>query len=270
MKKIEKKIGFIGGGNMGMALIGGLLTSGVAIADQIAVADVNSDRLEELHEKFDLFTTSDNDKLVDNSDVIVLAVKPQMIDEVTSRLGNLDKPVISIVAGISTARLSENLGLDCPLVRVMPNTPALVGAGASALYFTEKVDSETRSLALNMFKAVGRAVVVEKEQMLDFVTGLSGSGPAYCFLIIDALADGGVRLGLPRALAVKLAAQTLMGSAQLLLETKKHPGELKDMVTSPGGTTAEGLAVLEDSAVRGALAEAVVAAANKARELSGK
>lgn len=255
---------------MGMALIGGLLSSEAAIADQIAVSDVNSERLEELREKFDLFTTSDNARLVENSDVIVLAVKPQAVDEVCAGLGIIDKPVISIVAGVSTARLSENLGLDCPLVRVMPNTPALVGAGASALYFTEKVDEETRKLSLNLFKAVGRAVVVEKEVMLDYVTGLSGSGPAYAFLIIDALADGGVRLGLPRALAVELAAQTLMGSAQLLLESKKHPGELKDMVTSPGGTTAEGLAVLEDSAVRGALAEAVVAAANKARELSGK
>jgi pyrroline-5-carboxylate reductase len=202
--------------------------------------------------------------------VIVLAVKPQVLTSALQPLREGIGPsqmVLSIAAGVSTARIEECFAKDIPVVRVMPNTPALVGAAASAICLGRFANQTHRAQAHRIFDAVGLAVDVE-EKLLDAVTGLSGSGPAYVYVFIEALSDAGVRAGLPRDVATRLAAQTVLGSARMVLETGTHPGVLKDMVTSPGGTTIAGLHALEQNAFRGAVIDAVQAATQRSKELS--
>jgi pyrroline-5-carboxylate reductase len=263
-----KRLGFLGAGNMSGALIKGLLHGGFA-PGRILASDVKVDRLEQLRTKHGIRTTSDNHELVRESDVLVLAVKPQVIDRVLTEIGrdvHADQLVVSVAAGVTLEGLEGRLTPKARVVRAMPNTPAMVQAGATAIAGGAHAREDDLRVARELFEAVGRVVVLD-EGLLDAVTGLSGSGPAYLMLIIDALADGGVKVGLHRDTALLLAAQTVFGSAQLLLETGEHPGRLKDMVTSPGGTAIAGLHTLESGALRKTLMDAVEAATKRAAEL---
>ncbi len=266
---LDKKIAFIGGGNMAEAIIKGLLASGAAKADQILIADVSSERLEHLKKTYGIIIQKSNSDAVAQSGIVLLCVKPQVIDKVLEEIAPVadkSKLVISIAAGITIGRLEKTLTGNPRVIRVMPNTPALVRAGAAALSAGKDVAPADMAVAQEIFGSIGRAVVVE-EKLMDAVTGLSGSGPAYVFMIIDALSDAGVKAGLPRALALELAAQTVYGAAKMVLETKEHPGKLRDMVTSPGGTTIEGLHALEKGKLRATLMNAVEAATARSKEL---
>ncbi len=262
--------GFIGSGKMATALIRGMLRSGVAATGSIAASDPLEAARAVLAADTGIRVHEANGPVVERSDVIVLAVKPQTMPQVLVQLRPLLGPchlVVSIAAGISIKALLEGLGSDRRIVRVMPNTPALLSEGASAYALGPGVPDDDEMLVKAFLESVGRAVRVP-ETMLDAVTGLSGSGPAFVYLMIEALSDGGVRVGLPRDIATMLAAQTVLGSARMVLETGLHPGVLKDQVTSPGGTTIAGLHALERGGVRGALIDAVEAATRRSAELA--
>jgi len=264
-----RRLGFVGAGNMAGALIKGLLHGKVMAAERIVASDVKPERLEQLHQSHGIRTTTDNHALLRESDVVVLAVKPQVIDKVLTEMGSdvrADQLVISVAAGVPIDALEGRLPHGSRVVRVMPNTPATVQAGATAIAGGTHAHEDDLRIARELFEAVGRVVVLD-ETLLDAVTGLSGSGPAYVMVIIEALADGGVKVGLHRDTALLLAAQTVFGSAKLLLETGEHPGRLKDMVTSPGGTAIAGLHTLESGALRKTLIDAVEAATKRAGEL---
>jgi pyrroline-5-carboxylate reductase len=266
---IDSTIAFLGGGNMAEALIKGLIAAGTTKPDHIVVTDVSADRLAHLNKTYGVVPQKSNPDAARGSGVIILSVKPAVIEKVLAEIAPVldgKKLVVSIAAGISLAKIERALKDDARVVRVMPNTPALVLAGATALAGGKNATGADLSLAQGIFNSVGRAVVVE-EKLLDAVTGLSGSGPAYVFMIIDALSDAGVKAGLPRPLALELAAQTVYGSAKMVLETGEHPGRLRDMVTSPGGTTIEGLHALEKGKLRATLMNAVEAATARSREL---
>jgi pyrroline-5-carboxylate reductase len=268
----EKKVGFVGAGNMAGALIKGLLHSGTVGPTQILASDVREERLAELAAEHGIATTKDNAKLTAWSDIVVLAVKPQVIDKVMVPIAQALRPhalVISIAAGVSIEFLESRLPPDARVVRTMPNTAAIALAGATAIAPGTHASDEDMKLARQLFEATGRVVVLD-ETLLDAVTGLSGSGPAYVMLMIEALADGGVKVGLHRETALLLAAQTVYGSAKLLLETGEHPGRLKDMVTSPGGTAIAGLHTLEAGGLRTTLINAVENATRRSIELGEK
>jgi pyrroline-5-carboxylate reductase len=261
---IDAKIGFLGGGNMAGALVKGLLASGVSSADRLQVSDVSAERRAELEAAHGIRTSSDNLAVVDTSEIVVLAVKPQVVPRVLTEVGAAlaGKLLVSIAAGISTATLAERVPASARLVRTMPNTPALVLAGITAIAAGPRATAADLATTRALFDAVGRSVLLDEGQ-LDAVTGLSGSGPAYALLVIEALADGGVRMGLPRDTAQLLAAQTVYGSAKMLLDTSEHPARLKDRVTSPGGTTIAGLYALERAGVRFAMMDAVGSATER-------
>lgn len=264
-----RKIGFLGGGNMAGALIRGLLHSATVKADQIRASDLKDERLAELRATFGIETTDDNDALVRWSDVIVISVKPQIVDRVLGAIGSgmsSGDLVISIAAGVPIDAIEARLPAGSRVVRAMPNTAAIALAGATAIAPGTHATREDVAVARALFEAVGRCVTLD-ETLLDAVTGLSGSGPAYVMVIIEALADGGVKVGLGRDTALLLAAQTVYGAAKLQLETGEHPGRLKDMVTSPGGTAIAGLHTLESGGLRRTLIDAVEAAANRSAEL---
>ena len=264
-----RRVGFVGGGNMAEALIRGLLDTHLVPADLLAATDVRPERTAQLARQFAITAHADNARLVREADVVVLAVKPQVMATVLAEIGptvTARHLLISIAAGVSTAAIRAALGKDARIIRVMPNTPALVGQGAAAIARGKGIGPEDLATAEEIFGAVGRAVVLDEEQM-DAVTGLSGSGPAYVAIVIESLADGGVRMGLDRATAMTLATQTVLGAARLLAETGMHPGALKDMVSSPGGTTIAGIAALEEGGIRTALIQAVERATQRSREL---
>ena len=257
---------------MGGALIKGVLKAGLLEPSSILVSDVSGERLEFLSAEFDVRTFKSNVDVVNNSDVVILAIKPQVMATVLEGIkGSVgDKHLlVSIMAGVKLATISSVLGKEVPMIRVMPNTPALVLEGASALACGSKATDEHRKLALSIFSAVGEVVEVE-EKLLDAVTGLSGSGPAYILLVIEALTDGGVMAGLPRPTALKLALQTTLGAAKLMAETGLHSAALKDQITSPGGTTIYGLEVLESGGARGLFMRAVQTATKRSEELGKK
>jgi pyrroline-5-carboxylate reductase len=265
-----RKWGFIGSGKMATALIRGILRTGVAEPPDLAASDPLAAARVALAADtgIDVFETSA--PVVERSQTLVLAVKPQVMHDVLAQLRPLVGPghlVISIAAGVSIATLREGLGADRRIVRVMPNTPALLGEGASAYALGPGLRRDDEAVTKEFLAAVGRAVRVP-EPLLDAVTGLSGSGPAFVYLMIEALSDGGVRMGLPRDVATTLAAQTVLGAAKMVLETGLHPGVLKDQVTSPGGTTIAGLHAMERGGVRGALIDAVEAASRRSAELA--
>jgi pyrroline-5-carboxylate reductase len=263
-----KRLGFLGAGNMAGALIKGLLHAGVP-ANRIIASDVKADRLSHLHAEHGIRTTTDNHALLSEVDVVVLSVKPQVIDKVLTEVGGdvrASQLVVSVAAGVPIEALEARLPAGSRVVRAMPNTPATVQAGATAIAAGVHAKEDDLRVARELFEAVGRVVVLD-EVLLDAVTGLSGSGPAYVMLIIEALADGGVKVGLHRDTALLLAAQTVFGSAKLQLETGEHPGRLKDMVTSPGGTAIAGLHTLESGALRKTLIYAVEAATKRSEEL---
>jgi pyrroline-5-carboxylate reductase len=264
-----KKIAVIGGGKMGEVLASGIVSGKLLSPGDVTVADIDPLRLNHLKNQHKVRVTGDNRKAVKDAGIVILAVKPQNMSEVLKELSpaiGRDKLIISIAAGITIGFIQDHLKKGTRIVRVMPNTPALIGEGAAALAPGEHATEEDMQTARAIFDAVGVTVVV-KEDLMDAVTGLSGSGPAYGFIIIDALSDAGVLMGLPRDIAQKLAAQTLLGAAKLYLTTGKHPGELRDMVTSPGGTTIAGIKEMEQKGLRGALIAGVEAATLRSKEL---
>lgn len=264
-----KKVGFLGAGNMGEAMIRGLLKAGLVPPEDVFAADIRLDRLEQLGKLYGIHALSDNALLVRRVDVVILAVKPQIIHAVLKEIAPAVTRAhlfVSLAAGVPTAALRADLPPGVRLIRVMPNAPALVLEGATAVARADGLQAGDLETAEEIFGAVGKVVVLE-EEALDAVTGLSGSGPAYVALIVEALADGGVKVGLDRLTAMTLAAQTVLGAAKLLIETGAHPGQLKDMVTSPGGTAIAGIAALEEGGVRRTLINAVERATLRSREL---
>jgi pyrroline-5-carboxylate reductase len=269
---LTKTIGFLGAGNMAEALIRGLLEAHELDPSLIGASGPRVERMEELSERYGIRATTDNRELARHSEILVLGVKPQILERVIDEVADDIRDgalVVSIAAGVSTVDIEERLRPNVRVVRAMPNTPALVRAGATAISRGAHAHDEDLALARLIFDAVGITVVLDESQ-LDAVTGLSGSGPAYVFLIMEALADAGVKVGLSRRNAQRLAAQTVMGSAKLLLDTDEHPGRLKDMVTSPGGTAIAGLHTLEQGGLRTTLINAVESATNRAHELGRK
>jgi pyrroline-5-carboxylate reductase len=256
---------------MAQALARGWLNAGLARPETCRASDPSEAARLAFHHATGCLAVADNGVVIDDSDVLVLAVKPQALAELLAEARPLlrGQLVVSIVAGATLGRLAEGLGPACRLVRVMPNTPCLVGASASGYSAADGAAPEDVALVDRLLNAVGRAYQLP-EGLLDAVTGLSGSGPAFVYLVIEALSDGGVRVGLPRDVATALAAQTVLGAAKMVLETGSHPAALKDMVTSPGGTTIAGLHALERGGVRGALMDAVEAATRRATELGAK
>jgi pyrroline-5-carboxylate reductase len=265
----DKRLALIGGGNMGEAILKGLIAAQLIKPQQLTVTDIIEARLAYLRETYAVQALTDNGKAVAQADLVILALKPQdmasTVQEIAPAVHD-HTVVISIAAGVPTAKIENAFGKPIRVVRVMPNTPALVLAGAAGLCAGSHATPADLEVARTLFDALGKTVVVS-EYLMDAVTGLSGSGPAYIFVLIEALADGGVKMGLTREAALTLAAQTVYGSAKLLLETGLHPGELKDRVTSPAGTTIAGLHALEAHAFRGAVIDAVERATLRSREL---
>jgi pyrroline-5-carboxylate reductase len=261
-------IGFIGGGRMAEALISGVLAAKLFEPEKIRVADPDLSRQDHLKRHYGVQVGFMNDEVVRASDVIVLAVKPQVITDVLRGLGPgiRDRLVVSVAAGVPIRRIQESLGPQVGVIRAMPNTPAMVGAGMTALTVGPEVGPEAVAFVRQVFESVGKVVLLE-ERLMDAVTGLSGSGPAYIFLAIEAMADGGVKMGLPRETASVLAAQTVLGAARMVLESGQHPARLKDQVASPGGTTIAGLHRLEQGGLRAVLMDAVEAATKRSQEL---
>jgi pyrroline-5-carboxylate reductase len=265
----NKQVGFVGSGNMGEALINGLLHGHLCRPEQILCSDVRLEKLKIIREKYGVKGTSHNIEVVKQSDIIILAVKPQImkpvIDEIVKSL-DLSKLVISIAAGVPLDAIESCAKKELKLIRVMPNICVSVREGISAIAAGKHALKEDLVLAKTIFDSVGRSIYIE-EYLLDAVTGLSGSGPAYIFLIIDALADAGVKVGLSRDDALILASQTVLGAAKMLIETGEHPGKLKDMVTSPGGTAISGLHTLEEGGLRTTLINAVEVATKRSEAL---
>lgn len=269
MSLADKTIGFIGAGAMAEAILAGLLSSDLTKPEKVFISDVDFTRRDYVKTRFSVNVAQNNTDLVKRSDIVVLAVKPFILQDVLTEIAGsvqTDQLMVSIAAGLSTGYISSFFKSRVPVIRVMPNTPSLVGEGASALAAGEFAGEEHLALALELFNSVGRAYAVS-EQAMDAVTGLSGSGPAYMYLIIEAMADAGVKAGLPRKIALELSAQTMLGAAKMVLETGEHPAVLKDKVTTPGGTTIAGLHTLEQGKLRATIIDAVIAATQKSKEL---
>lgn len=266
----EKRVAFIGCGNMGSALISGILGSGLISKDKVLVTDIRPKRLEYIRKKEGVSTTENNREAVDKCDIIVLAVKPQVMERVLSEIKDVvtgDKLIISIAAGITTGFMERVLEKEVPVVRVMPNTPALVKTGASGLSPGKYAGEEEETIAEQMMRRVGIVVKVP-EEMLDAVTALSGSGPAYIFYIIESLIEAGMEMGLSEDGARKLVNQTVLGAVNMVMETGESPQVLRHKVTSPGGTTEAALKYLEEKGFQKILIGAVKEAAIRSKELS--
>lgn len=264
------RIGLIGGGFMGEALVAALLREGLVQAGDVTVSDVAEARRQHLTSRYGVAVTAENAEAVQGAELVVLAVKPQEFSAVAADLrGRLDggQTVLTIMAGVPIERVVDELGHDA-VVRVMPNTAAFVGQAVSVWTASDAVSDDGREAAARLLRALGREVRVSDEKYLDMATAVSGSGPGFVFLFLEAFIDAAVHIGLRRELADELAVQTLLGSACLARELGKHPAELRNMVTSPGGTTAAGLQVLEDAGLRGVIIDAVEAAYERAKELS--
>lgn len=267
---IQKMIGFIGGGNMASAIIGGLLASGLSDKDHISAADKNPEAVRRLSEQYGITAVTENAQICAHADILFLSVKPNMFPVVIPEIRDHLKEgavVVSIAAGQPIARIEALFQKEIRLIRVIPNTPALVGASMSALCKNGHVTDEEMKEVKSIFDSFGESEIVN-ESLIDTVVGISGSSPAYVYLFIEAMADAAVADGMPRAQAYKFAAQAVLGSAKMVLETGKHPGELKDMVCSPGGTTIEAVAVLEQKGFRSAVIEAQRACVQKSRDMS--
>jgi len=264
------KLGIIGGGVMAEAIVSRLLSLDVYAPEDVTVSEPNADRRALWQDRYGTGVTDDNGEVMAAARLVLLAIKPQILPLVSAAIDGIGVPdggqaIVSILAGVPLVKLEASFP-DRAVVRVMPNTPATVGAGISALSWGARVEEGDRELARQLLSAVGEVVEVSESQ-IDAVTGLSGSGPGYVATIVEALIDGGVSVGLSRPIATKLAVQTVLGTGQLLAETGTHPAVLKDRVTSPGGTTIAGIAALEAAGLRSALISAVQAATARAREL---
>ena len=266
------KITFIGGGAMGEAMLSAILEKGLAAPPAITVSDINEARRRHLEQQYGVTVTASNQQAAQPGDVVILAIKPQNLVEVMAELnGQLQSStlVLSIVAGARINTLCLGLDHNC-VVRVMPNTPAQIGEGMSVWTATAEVTEQQRGWVSSMLGAMGREICVNDEQYLDMVTAVSGSGPAYIFLLVESLVDAAVEIGLPRDMAEELVLQTLLGSGHLIQKSGRPPAELRRMVTSPGGTTAEALLKLEEGGFSDLIKQAVAAAYNKAQRLGGK
>ena len=265
------KLSFIGGGTMAEAIIGGILSNGIAMPDDISVGETVEERCHLLEKRYGISATNSNSEAAKRGDIIIFSVKPQNLPEVLDQLdGSLrqEQSALSIVAGARMSTIIDGLG-HRSVIRVMPNTPAQIGEGMSLWTCSPEVDGGKHEMTQAILRTMGEEIYVSDEKYLDMATALSASGPAYVFVFIEALIDSGVHLGLPRDLARTLVLQTVLGSTKLAKETGKHPAELKDMVTSPGGTTVEALLALEEGGFRGNVTKAVIAAYEKSLELGG-
>lgn len=267
---MNKVIGFIGSGNMGGAMIGGIIKANLIAKENIYVSDINEASLTKTKEQYGVQVTTDNAVLAKACDIIVLAVKPFLYPIVIDGIKKVVKEdviIVVIAAGQSSDNVKALFGRDIKIVKTMPNTPALVGEGMAAIAPANNVTKEECADIVEIFNSFGKSEIVP-EYMMDAVTAVSGSGPAYIFMIIEAMADAAVVEGMPRAQAYKFAAQTVLGSAKMVLETGKHPGELKDMVCSPGGTTIAAVAKLEETGLRASMMAGMKACANKSKDMS--
>jgi pyrroline-5-carboxylate reductase len=265
-----KVVGIIGVGNMGEVLIRGLIQSGKMKKTEILASDISQDRINYISDTYGIRTTSSNVEVVESASIIIIAVKPQNIDDLLDELSQSSHEghlFISIAAGITAEKLASKMHHKSGIIRVMPNAPASVLAGIAALYPGRNVAPADLQRAVSIFECVGRTVVIRNEALMDVVTGLSGSGPAFIFLMIESLSDAGVQLGISRKESSLLAAQTAYGAAKMLIETGRHPSELKDIVATPGGTTFAGLKMLEKGNFRSTVMDAVEAATARSREL---
>ncbi len=266
------RFGFIGNGNMGRAIVCGMLDNNIVKAEDITVSDIDADGLKWIKSKYGVNVTTDNKTIAEKSDVLFLCVKPQFLYFVIEEIKDTvleNTIIVSIAAGQSIQLISEAFGKPIKLVRVMPNTPALVGEGMSAISPNENVSESENKIIIDIFNSLGKSSVVN-ENLMDAVTAVSGSSPAYIFMLIEAMADAAVMGGMSRNQAYTFAAQSVMGSAKLVLETRKHPAELKDMVCSPAGTTIDAVAVLEKKGFRSAVIEAMTGCMNKSKTLGKK
>lgn len=265
----DKKIGFIGAGTMAKAIIKGLLNSGIIPKNNVSASEISQEIAKKASDETGVKVITNNAELVKSSDVIILCVKPHLIKTVLSELTDCfdkNKLIVSIAAGVSSGAIENHINSDIPVIRVMPNTPVLIKEGMSAVCKGKYASAQDINLVLELFKATGRCIEVE-EKLINAVTGISGSGPAFIYLIIDALADGGVKMGLKKETALELAAQTAIGAAKMVLDTGKHPAVLKDEVATPGGCTIAGLSVMENEHVRSSLIKTVQETAKKASDM---
>ncbi|MBR1442659.1 MAG: pyrroline-5-carboxylate reductase [Firmicutes bacterium] len=266
---MKKTIGAIGGGNMGSAIIGGIINKGIFSCEVVTVSDLSEDNLKRLKDEYSVNVTKDN-KQAAKSSILLLCVKPNMIADVIDEIKdvvNENTIIVSIAAGKTIGEIERLFGKKIKLVRVMPNTPALVGEGMAGLAPNENVTDDEAKIIKNIFDSLGKAEIIS-EKMMDVVTSVSGSSPAFVYMFIEAMADGAVLGGMPRAQAYKFAAQAVLGSAKMVLETGKHPGELKDMVCSPAGTTIEAVATLEKNGFRSAVIDAIDSCTEKSRKMT--
>lgn len=264
-----KKIGFIGAGNMAGAIIGGIVKSNLVKSENVIASAKTMANLERLQQEYNINVTLDSKEVVKNSDIVFMAVKPNIFDGVLEGVADLiddKKIVVSIAAGKSIEAIENIIGADKKIVRTMPNTPALVNEGMSALCPNKNIEDEELKIVKDIFDSFGKSEVVG-EYLIDAVIGVSGSSPAYVFMFIEAMADAAVAQGMPRKQAYQFAAQSVLGSARMVLETGMHPGELKDMVCSPAGTTIEGVRILEKNGFRSAVFEALNGAAEKGKKM---
>ncbi len=266
----KKKIGFIGSGNMAQALISGLILSNSADPENIISSDVTEETISAVREKYHIRTSLNNTEVAEKSEIIIYATKPQILAEVlkeTAQALDTSKLIISMAAGVPLAAIASGLDKELRLIRVMPNICAFVKESATAIAAGEYATKDDISLATEIFNSVGKTVFIKENLLMDAVTGLSGSGPAFIFTIIDSLADAGVKMGLSRKHSLLLSTQTVLGSAKLLLDSGEHPGQLKDRVASPGGTTIAGIHTLEQGGLRTTLINAVESATVRSKEL---
>lgn len=267
---MSKVLAFIGGGNMGQAMIGGIIKAGLYEPTSIIVSDLNENSLKSVSEAYGVRTKTDNNEAAQEADILVLSVKPNLYPVVIKGIKKQVKKdviVVTVAAGKDMAGTEEMFGRKMKVVRIMPNTPALVNAAMSGISGNDMVTKEELQEVVTLFESFGEAEIVP-EKLMDAVTAVSGSAPAYVYMFIEAMADGAVLQGMPRPQAYKFAAQTVLGAAKMVLDTGMHPGALKDMVTSPGGTTIEAVASLEKSGLRSAVIEAMGACADKSKAMS--
>ena len=269
-----KKISFIGAGNMASALIGGLIADGAFFPDNIIVSDINDTQLNKMESKFGIRSSCDNNKCVAHADVVVICVKPQMMAEICQEIASTvqkQKPlIISVAAGVTTQSLGRWLGAETAIVRAMPNTPALIKTGAAGLFANENVSEEQKELAERILRAVGLVLWVTAENDMDYVTALSGSGPAYFFRMMEAMENAAVELGLDKEVAHVLTLQTALGAAKLAIESSDSIAELREKVTSPGGTTEQGLAAMNAAGIDKMFQQTLKAARDRAKALSNE
>lgn len=267
---MEQRIGFIGLGNMGNAILQGILASGIVHGKQLYVYDTHPEKGDNLNRSYMINNLYSAKSVARESDIVIVAVKPNVIMDVLNDIQKELKKntiIISVAAGVSIKAIAKSVGYEQKIIRVMPNTPALVNAAMCSITPNTEVSEDELAIVQNLFNCIGETEIVP-EYLIDTIVGASGSSPAFVFMFIEALADGAVKGGLSRKQAYKFAAQTVMGSAKMLLETKKHPGELKDMVCSPAGTTIEGVQMLEKKGFRSAVIDAVEITINKSKFLS--